>query len=294
MRVVFFGLPLAALLLQRDGIDIALAVMSRAKAPGTRRLTMELGASRVRDKKTAEGAGFAEEVKRAGPDLLVSWFWTQRVPPSVLELAPLGAIGVHPSLLPRHRGPDPYFWAIESGDVETGVTAHRLDATYDTGPILAQKRLRIDRAWDAWTLARKLDRPSLSLLREVVSAFAAGAAPVAVPQNEAEATVAPEPDESLLGLSFHMEAEKVVRRVRAAAPWPGAFTEIGDRLVTLTKVRSTSDFPRALEASEAAVRSDGVAVIRAADVAVELLAGRSEDGEELDARGLASIVADAG
>jgi methionyl-tRNA formyltransferase len=294
MRVVFFGLPLAALLLQRDGIDIALAVMSRAKAPGTRRLTMELGASRVRDKKMAEGAGFAEEVKRAGPDLLVSWFWTQRVPPSVLELAPLGAIGVHPSLLPRHRGPDPYFWAIESGDVETGVTAHRLDATYDTGPILAQKRLRIDRAWDAWTLARKLDRPSLSLLREVVSAFAAGAAPVAVPQNEAEATVAPEPDESLLGLSFHMEAEKVVRRVRAAAPWPGAFTEIGDRLVTLTKVRSTSDFPRALEASEAAVRSDGVAVIRAADVAVELLAGRSEDGEELDARGLASIVADAG
>ena len=70
---------------------------------------------------------------------------------AVLEVAPLGAIGVHPSLLPRHRGPDPYFWAIESGDLETGVTAHRLEEEYDTGAILAQRRLAIDASWNSWT-----------------------------------------------------------------------------------------------------------------------------------------------
>jgi methionyl-tRNA formyltransferase len=55
-------------------------------------------------------------IAAAEPELLVSWFWTKRVPARVRALAPLGAIGVHPSLLPRHRGPDPFFWAIDQGD----------------------------------------------------------------------------------------------------------------------------------------------------------------------------------
>jgi methionyl-tRNA formyltransferase len=290
MRVVFFGLPLAALLLHEDGVDVALAVMSRPHGIGARRLAKLLGPERVRARKAAETPGFSDEVTRAAPDLLVSWFWTRRIPPDVLAAAPLGAVGVHPSLLPRHRGPDPYFWAIESGDDETGVTAHRLDATYDTGPILAQRRLVIDPAWDAWTLARRLDRPSLAVLREVVRGFARGSPPPAIPQDEAQATLAPEPDERLLGLSFRVEAARVVRRVRAAAPWPGAFTEIGDALATVTRARVTSDYPRALLPGEAAVRSDGVAVIRTADAAVELLAGRDEDGATLDVAALAGIV----
>jgi methionyl-tRNA formyltransferase len=208
----------------------------------------------------------------------------------VLELAPLGAIGVHPSLLPRHRGPDPYFWTLESGDSVAGVTAHRLDAAYDTGAILAQRRLAVAPEWNAWTLAKRLDRPSLLLLRQVVAEFAAGRPPPEVAQCETDATLAPEPDEELLALRFQVEAERVVRRVRAASPWPGAFTEIGEALVTLTQVRATEDFPRVLLPGEGTVRSDGVAVIRTTDAAVELLAGRGEDGEPLDAEGLATLV----
>ncbi len=67
--------------------------------------------------------------------------------------------------------------------------------------------------------------------------------------------------------------------MRAAAPWPGAWTEIGDRLVTLVRVRPTRDFPGALEPSEAAVRLDGVAVVRTGDAALELHEGRDEGNE---------------
>src|SRR3954468_19887327 len=95
---------------------------------------------------------------------------------SVIEAAPRGGIGVHPSLLPRHRGPDPTYWAIASGDEVTGVTVHRIEADYDTGAILAQEPLRIDPAWNAWNLARALDRPSLRLLRATVARFARGEA----------------------------------------------------------------------------------------------------------------------
>jgi methionyl-tRNA formyltransferase len=290
MRVVFFGLPLAALLLHRDGFEIVLAVMSRPNAPGTRRLAALVGSERILGIADAEAPEFSKRVREVAPDLLVSWFWTKRISRAVLEVAPLGAVGVHPSLLPRHRGPDPYFWAIESGDLETGVTAHRLDEHYDTGDILAQRRIRIDPRWNAWTLAKRLDRPSLALLREVLAAFGRGYPPPGIPQRESEATLAPAPDDGLLALRFDMEAAKVVRRIRAASPWPGAFTEIGEALVTLTDACEAREFPRALLPSEAAVRPDGIAVVRTRDAAIELLTGRDHENNALDAFALADLV----
>lgn len=289
MRIAFVGLPLAALLLAADGHDIVWAGICRRDAIGIRRLRRTIGRERVvmvPDLAKSVGA-----IREANPELLVSWFWTKRVPRAVRELAPLGSVGVHPSLLPRHRGPDPTFWAIDSGDTETGVTAHTLDEEYDTGAILGQKRLAIDPEWSAWRLAKKLDRPSLALLREVVGAWARGAAPVPRQQDEAAATLAPAPDDALLELRWREPAEAIVRRVRAASPWPGAFTEIGDEVLVLTRVRATRDVPKALEHGEACVRKDGVAVVRAGDGGVELLAGRrDEDDRELDGAELAAIV----
>ena len=228
-------------------------------------------------------------VRDSQPDLLVSWFWVKPVPQRLLDLAP--AVGVHPSLLPRHRGPDPTFWAIDQGDEVTGVTAHRLDATYDTGPVLARRQLRVDPAWDAWRLAKALDRPSLALLREVVRAYADRRPPTPVPQDDAQATQAPSPGEDDLAVKWSWPAARIERRVRAAAPFPGAWTEIGEQLVILTRVRTTDDFPRALAPGEAAVRTDGVAVVRAGEGALELLAGRAEDDETPLSQGdLAGIV----
>jgi methionyl-tRNA formyltransferase len=286
VRVAFFGLPLAAVLLARDGHEIAYAGFVRG--PGLRRMSSRLG-PRARRFPDLTSPRVVADVKAARPDLVVSWFWTKPVPPAVLAMAP--AVGVHPSLLPRHRGPDPYFWAIDGGDVVTGVTAHRLDEAYDTGAVLARRTLAVDPLWNAWKLAKALDRPSLSLLREVVRAYAEGHPPPAVPQDEAAATAAPTPGEEDLALSWSWPAERVERRVRAAAPWPGAWTEIGDAIVVVVRARVTRDFPRALEPGEAAVRDDGVAVVRAADDAVELLEGRSEDEETpLTADDLAGIV----
>ena len=294
MRIAFFGLPLAALLLANDGHELVFAGICREQALGTRRLIRALGRKRVAIKPDIASDVLFNRLQRAAPELLVSWFWTTRIPPRLLSLAPRGAFGVHPSILPRHRGPDPYYWAIASGDDATGVTAHVLEADYDTGPMLGRRTLAIDPSWSAWTLAKKLDRPSLALLRDVVRAFAEGRAPAPEPQDERLATAAPAPDDHLLALHFRDPAALIVRRVRAASPWPGAFTEIGEVMVAITRARATSDFPRALVAGEATVRADGIVVVRARDDAVELLEGRIEDdsGAEviLGARELATLV----
>jgi len=288
VRIAFFGLPIAALLLKRDGHDIVWCGLPNLQAVGARRLSRSVGADRVHILAGANDGAIPRQLRSARPDLIVSWFWTRKIPSSILCLAP--SFGVHPLLLPRHRGPDPYFWSIDSGDELTGVTAHALEDEYDTGVIMAQRQMRIDASWNAWQLARALDRPSLALLRDVAGAFAGGRPPAARPQDERLATAAPQPSDSDLSITWSWPALRIARRVRAAAPWPGAWTQIGECLVTLVRVRVTHDFPRALAPGEAAVRGDGVAVVRAADVALELLSGRSEDDSVLCAHDLAAIV----
>jgi methionyl-tRNA formyltransferase len=290
VKIAFLGLPLAALLLARDGHDIVYAGVLPER--GLRRLKRLLGSERTAVTPDLSTDAAVERLRRSGAELIVSWFWPKLVPPRVLELAT--AVGVHPSLLPRHRGPDPYFWAIDSGDAVTGVTAHLLAREYDTGAILEQRALPIDPGWNAWQLAKALDRPGLAVLRATVEAFASGRPPSRRLQDESSATAAPTPNEEELPLQWTWSAERIARRIRAAAPWPGAWTEIGDEVVVVVRARATADFPRTLLPGEAAFRSDGVAVggTHDGDGAVELLEGRAEDDETtLSREDIARVVA---
>ena len=288
LRIAFFGLPLAALLLHRDGHEIVLAALSRTDAVGLRRARRTFG-PRLMLRPDVRSPELRARVEGFAPDLLVSWFWTTRLPMDLIRAARLGGIGVHPSLLPRHRGPDPTYWAIVSGDAETGVTAHRLEAEYDTGAILDQERLSIDPSWTAWRLARALDRPSLRLLRRTVDRFARGEPVPALPQDPALATHAPSPDDEDCAIRWSWPTERVLRHVRALAPAPGAWTEIEGALVVVVRAAPVDAFPAALEPGEAIVQG-GVAVVRTADGAVALLEGEI-DGDPVSAGDLAALVA---
>lgn len=275
LRIVFFGLPLAALLLARDGHEIALASFSFAEAIGMRRARRAFGEERVLVKPRVRDADLAARVRALQPDLLVSWFWTTRLPMSLVEAARLGGIGAHPSLLPRHRGPDPTYWAIASGDEETGVTVHRIAEAYDTGDILAQERLAIDPSWNAWLLARALDRPSLRLLRATVSRLARGETVEARSQDPALATEAPFLDDAGCAIPWRWPTDRVLRHIRALAPAPGAWTEIEGQLVIVLRAAPAASFPRALEPGEGVVEG-GRVLVRTADGAIELLGGEMD------------------
>jgi methionyl-tRNA formyltransferase len=264
--------------------------LCRARCPGERRLRRILG-ERVEVRPDVTKRSVVARLAATKPDLLVSWFWTTRLPKALLGIAPLGSIGVHPSLLPRHRGPDPTFWAIDRGDTVTGVTAHVLAEEYDTGALYAQRTLAIDPRWNAWNLAKRLDAPSLRLLRELVRDFAEGRAPVPRPQDEALATEAPLPSDELLEIDWRADAEAIERRVRAAAPRPGAYAFLGDGddPVMLTRVVRHDDAPRALAPGEAwalARNAAGIAeraAVKCGRGALELAAGwvEDEDGGEV-------------
>ena len=248
MKLVCFGLPLAPLLLMEDGHEVLLAVLSPGRHVGGRRLRRRLGSGSIWPANV--DAGWVER-RLAEAELLVSWFWTRRLPGSWLGLPRRGALGVHPSLLPRHRGPDPYFWAIDSGDTVTGVSAHWLTEKYDAGDVLAKEQLAIG-GWDSWQLARALDRPSLRVLRAAVRQIETGCARPE-PQDERQATWAPSPEEAQLRVDWHWPTDRVLRRIRALAPVPGLALEFRGVRFRVVRARPAKQYPRVLLPGEGAV-----------------------------------------
>lgn len=289
---MYLGLPLGALWLARHGHVPRVICLGHPEAPGRGRVLRRLASrgSLVLGRPDLHDPDVFRVLEEARPDAILSFFWPRKIPPEVLALAPRGAFGTHPSLLPRWRGPDPYFWAIDAGDAETGVTLHRLEAEYDTGAILAQRRIALEPRWNAWKLARALDRPALSLLVECADALARGEALEGRPQPLDGVTEAPRPDDEAMALDWHASAEEVVRRVRACAPYPGASAELDGTYVEVVEAAVCDENgPRALEVAEAFETRDGRVAVRCGAGAVVLCRVRDAEGEEVDPLGLLGL-----
>lgn len=251
LRIAYFGLPLGAVLLLRSGFELVSIALGHPDAIGARRVRRLTRGALLLGRPRLEDPVVTRAIASARPDVLLSWFWPKRIPPAVLALAPRGAFGVHPSLLPRHRGGDPYFHAILAGDAETGVTLHRLEAEYDTGAIVDASALAIRATENAWQLARRMDRPSLRLLLRCAERLRAGEALDGAPQDESRATPADPPSEDELAFDWDRDADYLARLARAAAPTPGAIAQLGDTLVAVLGARVVRDAPAILEPGEA-------------------------------------------
>ena len=219
----------------------------------------------------------------ARADVLLSFFYPRGIPPDVLSMPKRGAFGTHPSLLPRWRGPDPYYWAIRSGDETTGVTLHRLEASYDTGPIVDTRQISLSADADAWSLARALDRPAATLLVEAARRLDAGESLEGKPQPS-EGAWARVPTAEDLAIDWRAPALEVVRAIRAASPEPGATATIGGRWVEVLAAQVTEErSPPGLQAADAwRIASGDWAVLCGDGRSVRLLRARDEEGARLE------------
>jgi methionyl-tRNA formyltransferase len=156
-------------------------------------------------------------------DLLVSFAYGRIFGPKFLALFPLGGINVHPSLLPKYRGPSPIPAAILGGDRETGVTIQTLAAEMDSGDILAQERFSLTGRETAASLGETVAERAARMLPPLLGAIAAGTAK-GRPQDPAGATWC-----SLLAkedgrIDWSMGAGEIDARIRAFTPWPLSWT----------------------------------------------------------------------
>ena len=169
-------------------------------------------------------------VQELDADLLVLADYGRLVPPELLE-SRHGALNLHPSLLPRHRGATPVPAAILAGDAATGVTLMRMDAGLDTGPIVAQARWALDGDETTPDLEASLAGEAAALLERSLDGWMDGELP-ATPQPADGATLTRPLRRDDGRLDVDAAAETLERQVRAYQPWPGSFVDTpGGRLV---------------------------------------------------------------
>jgi methionyl-tRNA formyltransferase len=165
--------------------------------------------------------------------------------PDVLAAPRRGCLNVHASLLPRWRGAAPINWAVLAGDTVTGVTLMQMDARLDTGPMLATRTLSIGPDESAAELYGRLAELGGVLVREELPRFFAGALRP-VPQDDAQATLAPMLTREMARIDWKKSAREVHNQVRGLQPWPGALTTLGARRLIVH--RTTLEGAPALQA----------------------------------------------
>ena len=176
-----------------------------------------------------------QEMASLQPDVAVVAAYGKLLPAPVLRLPTHGCLNIHPSLLPKYRGPSPVSTAILDGARVTGVSLMLLDEGMDTGPILAQETLELDGAETTATLTEDLFAAGATLLLENLEAWVGGRLE-AVPQGQAGATITRKLERADGQADWNLTAIELGRRHRAFTPWPGLFTSWGGKTLRLLDV----------------------------------------------------------
>ena len=177
-------------------------------------------------------------LREADPDLTFVVGWSQLVLDEFIGLPRHGVFGMHPTLLPRHRGRAAIPWAILSGLAKTGVTLFQIaDGTADSGPVVGQVDVPIARDETATTLYDKVTAAHLELVRQFVPKLLDGTAE-RTPQDTRRASAWPKRAPSDGIIDWETRAPYLYDWVRAQTrPYPGAFTFLGDDRLVVWRAR---------------------------------------------------------
>ena len=237
MRTVFlgsgaFGRASLRRLAEHPDVELAAVVTAPPRPAGRRQRPTSsliadvaggLGVERVLTPERLRAPDSIAAILALEPELLVLADYGQIVPRELLGLRH-GALNLHPSLLPRHRGATPIPAAILAGDTETGVSLMRMDAGLDTGPLVAQEHVDLDGTETTPTLEAHLEIVAADLLDRALGPWVRGELD-ARPQPEAGATLTRPLRREDGRLDPRHGADQLERQVRAYQPWPGSFVD---------------------------------------------------------------------
>lgn len=246
MRIVFMGTPEFAVpslqLLVSSGYEVAAVVTQPDRPKGRKKtltpppvkeaaLSLAIPVLQPERMRSPEAVAAVAEYK---PDLIVTAAYGQILPKAVLDLPKLGCINVHGSLLPKYRGGAPIQRSIINGETETGVTIMYMAEGLDTGDMISRVVLPITDEDTSGTMFEKLSEAGAKLLGETLPSIIDGTA-VAVPQQEEDATYAPNLTREDERIDWSKPARALFNQVRGLSPMAGAFTSLGGEVFKVWK-----------------------------------------------------------
>jgi methionyl-tRNA formyltransferase len=228
-----------------------------------------------------------EALRAREPDVQVVVAYGQILPRAVIDVAPLGTVNVHGSVLPRYRGAAPVQWAIVNGERETGVSTMLIDEGLDTGPVLLTRTTPIGEEETAPELEARLARMGAELLVETLASLASGKVEPQ-PQDHARATHAPIIRKEDGRLDWTLPADVIARRVRGFFPWPGTVTTLGGRELKVVKARPLAGRGAAAAGQVLAIERDGIVVASGEGTALLLTEVQPESRRAMPAAAFAA------
>jgi methionyl-tRNA formyltransferase len=245
MKLVFCGTPMFAVAslerLHAAGFEIQLVVTQPNRpqgrgmaltAPPVKQSALKLGLPIIQPEKIKKNEEFREQLEALHPDAIIVVGYGRIIPPWMLQLPRYGNINVHASLLPKYRGAAPVQWAIAQGETVSGVTTMLLNEGLDTGDILLQKEMPIRTEDTAVNYAPRLAELGADLIVETLRGLEDKTI-TPVPQDNAQATLAPilKKEDGLV--DFSRTAVEVHNRLRGFQPWPGSYTQFRGKSLKL-------------------------------------------------------------
>ena len=168
--------------------------------------------------KSVNSAEFKKEILKLNADVVLVGTWGEKFKKSIIDLPKFATINVHPSLLPKYRGPNPYLQAIKHLETQSGVTFHLMDEKYDTGSILLQKTVEINSKDTGTELREKIALLSRGGACELMQTLDTEII-IPIAQDEKHASYFPQIEEEEVMLDFSKSAEEVSAHIRAFSPW---------------------------------------------------------------------------
>jgi len=239
IKIVFLGTPeFSAIILEKlvkNSYNPLLVVTAPDKPVGRKQILTPPPAKIIAQKynlpvlqpanlKNSTGIHFLKLLKQKAPDLIITAAYGQILPKKILNIPKYGCLNVHPSLLPKYRGPAPIQAAILNGDKKTGVTIILMDEKIDHGKIISSSQFLISNKKITYQeLSQKLAELGADLLIKTIPKWINNKIKPR-PQNDSKATYTKIIKKEDGKIDWSKPAQEIERKIRAFYPWPGAFT----------------------------------------------------------------------
>ncbi len=246
MKIVYMGTPDFAVntleAIVKAGHEVVLVVTKPDRAKGrsgklvytpVKEKALEYGLPVAQPEKVREEE-FVSRLEKLAPDVIVVVAFGQILPERILKIPKYGCINVHASLLPAYRGAAPIQWAVIDGLNETGVTTMYMEKGLDTGDIICQSRLMLDKEETGGSLFERLAKEGASLLLTTLEQIEQGTA-TRTKQDDSKSSYAKMLTKEMGRLDFSKDAAVLERLIRGLNPWPSAYTFLHGKSLKIYK-----------------------------------------------------------
>lgn len=179
-----------------------------------------------------------DKIKALKPDLLVTAAYGKILRKKILNIPKYGCINLHPSLLPKYRGPSPINWALFRGDSVTGTSVFFMNKKMDAGDIILQSKLSIQPNDNYGTLSNKLSEKGAQDVMNAIFFIEQGK-DSPVPQNDRYATYSHLITRETRQIKWHQTADEINNQIRGLAPHPCAFSYLKGKEIKILKAVPT-------------------------------------------------------